>query len=515
MLYAGDEVYNLDAAVNFFTRLDYTTNGLGGHPFDPVVSSGILTSWTNGLVFIFHGNLFHARLITGLTLMVVSCFLTWIFLRQRDFSPINCSLIAVALWTALIPVGSHYTRIINPGELWGILYIVAGCLMISRSPIGAAFLWGLAVWLVKVIYLPIALPLLAALAISARQQGSSGEEGSTPRRLAIFFVLPLLIWASLIFLRYDASTLIGWASSYLNFVGKHTAELSISSLPTPSEWRFDPDWSHNNPFMSWGWNFTGPYLIPLALSLTVIALYALFSISGHIRSGTREQHLFWAAVVGMTIEVVWFFAIDPAQWGRHMMPGLYLAIALALYSSVKIWESSTRSTLGITVGSAIVGLSILISGYVSATSTSNYTSTRHWKGSYAKTCKGRNVTQAPCKNQEALKLIHQLAVEFCDSENPFDANDQCMFKERKRFLERGLQVLANPDAEQASIDNAGYMILLIQSYNYLFEDEFISEFGSLICHRLSGQFEERLRAIGLDRPLSDFCPQEEQPIASV
>ena len=96
-LYSGDEIFNLDAILNFLTRGDYTTTQFGGYPFDPVVSSGVLATWPFGIVFHTGGSLYAARLACALLQLVAVFALVYRLARHHALCPLDAGLFAASL----------------------------------------------------------------------------------------------------------------------------------------------------------------------------------------------------------------------------------------------------------------------------------------------------------------------------------------------------------------------------------------------------------------------------------
>ena len=113
---------------------------------------------------------------------------------------VDAAVIAAAVWVAMVPVGSHELRIINGGELWGFLYLLAGLCFVPRSPRMAALFWGLAVWLVKIIYLPFAAALLAYRYTSLEMPFSN--------LMALFYTIPSIAFFQIMV----PVTGIGWTT---------------------------------------------------------------------------------------------------------------------------------------------------------------------------------------------------------------------------------------------------------------------------------------------------------------
>lgn len=517
MLFVPDEVYNLDPIVTFYRRLDYTTWSQGGHPFDPVLSSGILATWLNGAVFVAGGTLFTIRLVSAYTQMALVLLATGAFLRTRGVPLLDAAVVAAGMWAALIPVGSHELRIINSGEIWGILYIAAGLLLAQRSANAAAFVWGLATWLVKIIYLPFTGLLLAALLLVEVDERPEGAWlpafVRTALRLGLLFLLPLFLWMALIWARYDSAVLVGWCYSYLTFVAEHAAQVELEGLPVYEGWQFALGWN-NAPLLSYGWEYGRRFVVPLIVAGTAIAAHTGLRVAGVVPATRRETAFFVAVCSALAFEVVWFFAFDPTQWGRHLMPTIYIGLAVALYCVVDVWRAvrgSPRAASAVTL--VAYGL-IAWLGFRSFDMTRTYAATDGWKISYSKTCRGPHVLGTPCEQKEAVQLISTLAREICDTDrDPFDPSETCKFEHRAEFVARGAALLADPAMTPADTYTAAYVITLLQGYDYYAEEHFLYDLAPLVCGEPSQLLIERLeRLLGIGpETIAAACAIERDP----
>jgi len=505
MRYSGDEIFNLDTVITLYRTGDYTTRHLGGHPFDPVVSAGVVTTWVDGLVFMLGGSLFQARLLDGLLHLLVVTALAFALARSRGVDRLAAVALSLAVWVATLLVTGQELRIINGGEIWAFAYLAAGTFLIDRRPRAACFLWGLAVWLGKIIYLPFATVLLV-VTIASRIRADRAR-GHLPGLLApvreaatllLAFMLPLLAWMSIVWLSTDTATLLAWSSSYVVFVVHHSTGIHLAWLPVMQGWDFDPGWI-SAPFLSWGPAFFLPALVPLALAPLALVAYGVLMRRGTVRSTGRDATYLFVTGAMVTAFGAWFLAVDPTQWGRHLLPGIYVSVALALYCALDVWRQLPPRSQARRRYALVACASMAVLSALSATRIADYVERMHWKASYAKTCRGNAVLEAPCMQDGALFEIVTLAREVCDiTGDPFDPAEQCMTRERTELLGRAMQLARQTGDPRETIYRGGYMTLLIQSYNYPFEDDFVADFTPLTCAPMDSMLRDYLESAGLD-----------------
>jgi len=496
MLYSGDEVFNLDAILTLFSHADYTTRHFGGIPFDPVVSSGVLVTWLNGVVFLAGGTLFVARLLSGLLQFGAVVGLVFFFLRSRRLTTLDAAIVALSVWVCMLPVTSHEQRIVNAGEMWGFLVLAAGTFFVHRTPALAAFLWGLSAWLCKTIYVPFAIALVIGTAVSMARGHRVGSPTPTLQivtRVVVPFLLPLAFWMGVIWLRYDFHTLIGWCSANVVFVVKHTTSMELSGWPTPERWRFDPQWGPAS-FLRWGNEIVAAALIPLSLGPVALGGRSFLQHRGRLQSDPRDTPVLVAALITVVLSAIWFLAFDPTQWGRHLLPAIYVSVAIALYCAVDIWQAvGMRSAALKVVGLAMYGLAL----FVASRDALSYIQSVYWKASYAAVCEGVDVLQTPCRQDQALGYISELMQERCGlSQRAPDS--ACMMEHRLAFLSHARKVMeATPD-DSVVAASAGYMVVILQHWAYDKETAFRDDFSSVMCPESNGSFREYLRRAGID-----------------
>jgi len=523
-IFFPDEIYNLDPILTFFRTGDYTSKSQGNHPFDPVLSSGILATWLNGLVYVVGGNLYRERLASALVQFAIATYFAFRLLRSRGVARVHALVIALGTWTTLIVVGCHYLRIINTGEIWGFIYLAAGFFFVERSPPLAAFVWGLGTWLAKIIYLPYSGLLVVALALGRALESSRETAGALPlrllanvTRLGLAFVAPVFLWMALIVVRYDFATLGHWMFSYVTFVAKHGADVQVAELPVYEGWRFSPDWHAMPLFRDWrdGVSYVGP-IIAAGVALVV---YVALRLAGLVRSTLRDALLLAAVCVALTAAVTWFFTLDPTNWGRHLMPAIYVAIAVLLYCGAEIYRS-VRTVRFAQVAVGLVAYSaVLAGGYYAYAATRTYADAVGWKPAYSPTCRGTEVLAPPCLNNDTLNLIDELGKEWCGpATQMFSPNDYCKSSNRRRIVAHAVDVLADADAHERLVSTNAYLLTLIVFYDYEWRREFLADLGPLICRRPKEPLSRRLNALGLDdATLAEAClppPGDSQPQAT-
>ncbi len=506
MLYSGDEIFNLDAILTFFRTGDYTTGHFGGFPFDPVISSGVLATWPSGLGFLLGGNLYAARAFGATLQLLVLIGLGFCGARLWRMDREDAVLFALTAWTALLFVGNHELRIINPGEMWGFAFALAGVLAAGGSLRAAAFCWGLATWLCKIIYLPFT-GLLLLVALTTRPRGAGAPAGTVESlrkgaSLALWFVAPLLAWMTLIWLRHDARTVVGWAGAYLVFVTKHVADISLepSALPGFTGWQFAPGWSPAS-FLSYGSAVTRPALIPLGVGPAVFLVYLAADYLGDKRTGWPEHAYLSAVTLAVTLFGIWFLTADPTQWGRHLLPAIYVSAALGIHCSLRLWSWMPRSPLL----SRSLGL-VLAAGVTAAAYQRTATMVEEvgWKASYAKACHGPAVTQPPCWQDRAQNAIFRLTQELCGLDQArFD--EVCMEQNGAQYLARAADLARANLADPGTVATAGYMMVYVQRWSYSTLDSFLRDLQPLTCRHDDALLRLYLRETGLALAVDPSC----------
>jgi len=483
-LYSGDEIFNLDAILTFFSKGDYTTSHFGGYPFDPVISSGVLATWPFGAVLLAGGDLFDARLACALLQLGGALALAFVMARRGGLQPLDAVLFAVALWASLRLVQNHDLRVINPGEVWGFLFLAAGVLLLPRHEHAAAFCWGLATWLSKIIYLPFggALILATAFARTRRQDARSAKGAALTAlvTLSLAFAAPLLLWTLLIWARYGIATVAAWTHAYVVFVVRHAVGISLGYAESGpfKGWRFEPGWGDQPSFLSHQSDVVVAIVVPLLSGVVAVPLWA--AARGRARAAVTRRELPYVVALLAVIAVfaAWFFSgSDPTQWERHLLPAIYTSIAIAAYCTL---DSARALDVGATTrqGAAIVACSTL----ALAVATHAAAEVARFRGqtSYARTCRGTNAMAPPCKQERATALIEQMTRDICNlADRPWD--EACMKRDRALFLDRATALARERADDPETVYTAAYVAVFLEQWAYRDDRTFTADLGPRLC----------------------------------
>jgi hypothetical protein len=483
-LYNGDEIFNLDAILTFFLKGDYTTAQFGGYPFDPAISSGVLATWPFGAAMLAGANLFDARLACALPQMAVTVVLAFLMARRLGLLPLDAALFGMALWASLTFVGNHDLRVINPGEVWGFAFLAGGGLLAERRPHAAAFCWGLAAWLCKIVYLPFGAALVAAAAVArATERGNSPVSAAALAdvlRLGLAFLAPLLLWMGLIWRAYDLATVLDWTRANAVFVVRHATgvPLDYASSGAFKEWRFEPGWGPQAPFLSHSRNVTLPTVIPLLAGIAALPFWLAARNAARVPLGRNERAYLAALFAIITVFTIWFFSgTDPTQWQRHLLPAIYASIAIAAYCTL-----DTVRALGIgprwrqALGLAACTVLLWYVGPHVADEVERF----GWQASYARACSGTNVLRPPCQQDSALKTLEEWTRDICQlADRPWDQD--CMQRKRTLFLDRAVEIAAAHSADPPKQYAAAYIPVFIEQWAYSGEREFNADLGPRLC----------------------------------
>jgi hypothetical protein len=279
------------------------------------------------------------------------------------------------------------------------------------------------------------------------------------------------------------------------FVVKHATDVQVGALPVYEGWSFDPDWKAS-PLLSHGWRNTVSYVWPLIAGGILFATYLTLRARRRITSSLPETLILVAVSTALAIGLAWFFLVDPTQWGRHLMPMIYVAMALGLYCAAEICRSVPRTGRAAAWSGVLVCAAVLVAGGFAYASTRSYVASEGWKVSYAKTCRATPPLMPPCHNGDALNLVDALAKEWCGPETrAFSPTDYCKVKNRDRFVAHAIETLADPTASEKTVHTAGYLIALIQSYDYPVRDDFLEDLAPLVCGRREEPLLSRLERL--------------------
>ncbi len=338
--FAVDELTYTQAAVNFFRSVNYTSDIYSGN-FQPQISTGLAASWPSAIAWAFHSNLLASRLVVGGVIWAFYLLVSWLFLRQSNLpTPLRLFLLAGTWSVGLFAIPNAPLFLMNMGELVGALWIGLGLLLMRKSPYLAAFSWGIAVWSCKFIYSPVALSLGAAWLITSPEPWPVRFRRAAI--LLLWFLAPLLIWLTIIWVRFDSATVLAWVqgmlgwmrASFLHWAPAESRGLDqapnvrglIARLTSPElEW-------HS---YAWDWKVK-----ILALTLGSITLSMGLLLGQPRLTPDRRSWRFALAVTGcVTAYTLWYFLWHPYMYIRHFQPALYLGLGLYLFW---LWGLATR-----------------------------------------------------------------------------------------------------------------------------------------------------------------------------
>jgi hypothetical protein len=222
-----------------------------------------------------------------------------------------------------------------------------------------------------------------------------------------------------------------------------------------------------------------------------------------VRPSRRETIFLCAIVAALAAAIGWFFAFDPTQWGRHLMPAVYVAVAVGVYCLADVRRAS--ALLRHPYVERVLYAALVVAIFFPARAALDYSEFWGWQASYARTCRAGDVLSPPCSQNDGLRLITQWAGDICHTANPFDPGDHCMSDDRAKFLARAVEELENPATPERQVYSAMYSIVVIQYYTYqrrplgvLNEEDFLADFAPLVCGKSGGVLYDRLAAGGMN-----------------
>ncbi len=357
-----DELTYTQSAVNFFRSGNYTSDIYSGD-FQSAISTGLAASWPGAIAWAFHSDLLTSRLVVGGVVWAFYLLVGWLFLRQGAFSfPLTAFLIAGTWSASLLIVPNAPLILMNMGELVGALWIGLGLLLMRRSPYLAALSWGIAVWSCKFIYSAPVIGLGAAWVITLSEPWPQRF-----RRAAIFlfwFFVPLGLWLTIIWVRFDRTTVQAWLQGMLTWAQRSIARWApydargldqapnvsglIARLNSPElEWRS----------YAWDWKIK---IAALSVGSIALSLGLLLGLPRLVPD--KRTWLFALAVTACVgAYTLWYFLWHPYMYIRHFQPALYLGLSLFLFwlrqlaASLKsfivrypwVWLSLAATTVGL------------------------------------------------------------------------------------------------------------------------------------------------------------------------
>jgi len=315
-----DELCNCQAAYNFITKGSYTCNILS-NPFDPGITSGIMVSWISGVIFALNGNLFVARLATSFFIILQLFFLNYVFLKNKDTNIEEYFMFSFFGIFFLFHLPYWFGFMQSLGELQGALLIGWGLLSYQKKPALAFIFWGMAVWLCKFIYLPLALFLGGAHCVS--KKGSIVTKLNASFKFVIFFLSPFFFWLLIIYIQHDLNFVANWwIIKFFNQVFGQKSGLTPSNSLTFIE---------RLTKLEWG-NWKRIDQVTSILLIFVPVVISPFVIIKKIFNNKQlEAFLLAGANLSLIIYAFWYFFQSAKMWARHSQPGLYLGFGICIY----------------------------------------------------------------------------------------------------------------------------------------------------------------------------------------
>jgi len=333
--YFGDEIANDQSIVSFFSNGSYKSVQFG-----LVYSSGIAVTWPGAIGWFLGQNLLAARISCAFFSWLFSLWLGFCFFREERCSRIESIVIPVFLWawTVTSPFALPYWLgfLHNLGELNAVLLIGFGLFFLSRKLFFSTFLFGLAVWQGKLIYLPfvavILLGHLLALKLPAKQLIKKSF------LCFLTFMSPFLIWILWLSLKFGIPTMIEWITGqyqWVNFMMSHHQKVLSHNLVSGLE-RF------NSPTMEWASYSIGTKMKNIMLSLGAIGITFVGVLLGHkkiLPVSNQEKLITIFLACAIAVHTIGHFFFHPFMWQRHFQPSLYIGFGLFVFWLTK-WIKS-------------------------------------------------------------------------------------------------------------------------------------------------------------------------------
>lgn len=330
--YFGDEVSNDQAITSFLSTGKYVSIFFGLQ-----YSSGVVVTWPAAVGWFLWKNLLAARLSSAFFTWLFSLALSFYFFRKEGCSRITSLLIATCLWawTITSPFAMPYWMgfLHNLGELNSVLLIGLGLFILPRRLFLATFLFGLAVWQGKLIFLPFVGAILAGHLSTLKLPGK--QLARTLFLCLLTFLSPFLLWVLWLSLRFGISTLKEWLYSqyhWINFMASYHEKVISHNLASGWE-RF------TSPKMEWVRWSIGTKMKNLLLSLGAIGI----TLAGVLLSGKKSLavsdrakriSILLACIIGA--HTIGHFFFHPFMWQRHFLPSLYIGFGLWVFWMTKL-----------------------------------------------------------------------------------------------------------------------------------------------------------------------------------
>ncbi len=481
LLVSPDEIINVDAAYALLREGDYTSTLLGGQPFDPAITNGVLTTAVDGILALAGCSLLTiriaARLLPSLLLVGVGA---WI-LRRRGVETLAAWAVSGAVWLVFdswFALSVQLTT--NRNELWTAMILVVGLRMAECRPVSAAFVWGLAIWMGKIIYLPIAGCLILAVAwVPPEAAAGSGQAQERLRRLARMgaaFLAPLLIWLTVIWVRYDGATVQAWVATWIFFLGKHSVWLDLGVSPSSMlhGWRFEPDWaSEVSSAGGKAWGSVIHVVLPALLTLRLLVQHHRHRLAGSL----LVRNLLFATCGAAASLFLWFLLGDPTRWDEHLLPVAHATVCVGFYCAADLagddvaWRDLRKWVEAVAWVATLAGLVAMASWALGA-----------WKVSYASLCLGAEAHGEMCIQNEADALMGAITEGRCRAAG--DHGDRAcrryLAAQRREILARLFAQPSGAVSDRLKPEEI-YAAVFVQSLAYWDHDAFAADLCRLKC----------------------------------
>ncbi|MBN2385221.1 hypothetical protein JXQ70_20285 [bacterium] len=335
--YYLDECVNTRAAINLIKYLNYTDILRRAYP--PYVTTGFGATWPSAVAWLLLiNNLFEARIFISFIVWIHFGLIVWFFFRRRNYNPYSIICLISILWALSLRCVFWYGFLLNMGELIGILWIATSILFFSARkghPYWAALCLGIAVWSCKLIYLPAALVL--GVTYFLYDTYKNGKWGVNRFRVAaglgLMFFLPLLLWMSLIYLKFGYASLEKWCMDLGNYIQSNPTALKRTSISHGLQAR------SNNPVGEWYRLSAGTQFKILCSTFGACCLgFFNLWLFRNKRKGLGYWFLLGSSII-LAVYTQWYFLWDSRMWQRRIQPGMYLGIGVCIYCSVQIIET--------------------------------------------------------------------------------------------------------------------------------------------------------------------------------
>lgn len=318
--YFCDEIeFYTQSAYGFLTRFNYNSLEYP-HPFDGTFNGGLLASWPCGIVWLFGGSLFQQRLliaaVAGVSLYLVLKMRVFRDLKLSRFDFMALGLVA-GLMTLHVPYAFGFLG--TPGELQGAIYFLLAISWIHKRPLWAAFILGMVVWHVKFVFILMAVFLAGG--VFFERWRAQNLKVMDVLRWGFSFLLPLLLWWLLIWVRFDFAAVSTWMKDFTYNIVFH--------MGGPQQWTNLSDRLRN---LEWKNYDTGTQIkVLLLLFLPILFLAAAGGAHLFLKIKLRFSAIAVSLMLALLSYAYWYFFLHHLMWLRHLQPSLYLGLGLLFY----------------------------------------------------------------------------------------------------------------------------------------------------------------------------------------